>query len=166
MISNEGLTDGFKSDFQIDPEKTASRGQIPPQNGAKTALRMRYMAEVEVIKRDLGGLEDIRERLQLSRRKMCQKLLVDPSAWTRWTRDEDKVPPHIWKMLSYLTEDSAGKITRSEKEKLSEKIHGLEASLRVQSQKIGWLSILFMGAIGTLCLYIVRFEIGSWIMGS
>lgn len=57
------------------------------------------MAEVEVLKRDLGGLEEVRGKLGLSRRKVCQMLLVDPSAWTRWCRDESKVPPHIWKML-------------------------------------------------------------------
>lgn len=75
----------------------------PPKTPVlKSSLRMRYLAEVDVLKRDLGGLEDVRIRMGLSRRKICQLLLVDPSAWTRWTRDETKVPPHVWKMLQLI----------------------------------------------------------------
>lgn len=32
---------------------------------------------------------------------MCQLLLVDPSAWSRWMRDETKVPPHIFRALEW-----------------------------------------------------------------
>lgn len=69
---------------------------------SRSSQRLRYMAEVEVLKRDLGSLEQVRGAMNLSRRKMCQLLLVDPSAWTRWSKDESKVPPHIWKMLSLI----------------------------------------------------------------
>lgn len=33
---------------------------------------------------------------------MCQLLLVDPSAWTRWTRNEEKTPPHIYRALEWF----------------------------------------------------------------
>ncbi len=67
----------------------------------RTSLRIRYEAEAEVLRRHLISLEHVRLNLGLSRRKMAQKLLVDPSAWTRWTKDESKVPPHIWKLLHF-----------------------------------------------------------------
>lgn len=33
---------------------------------------------------------------------MCQLLLVDPSAWTRWMKDESRVPPHIYRSLEWF----------------------------------------------------------------
>lgn len=32
---------------------------------------------------------------------MAQLLMVDPSAWTRWTKSEDQAPPHIWRALQW-----------------------------------------------------------------
>ncbi|MEZ4872529.1 MAG: hypothetical protein R2827_09870 [Bdellovibrionales bacterium] len=57
------------------------------------------MAEVEVIKRNVET-EAIRRELGLSRRKISQLLMVDPSAWTRWSRD-DNAPPHIYRSLQW-----------------------------------------------------------------
>ncbi len=68
---------------------------------AKSSLRLRYEAEVTVIKRKLGDLEQMRESLGLSQRKMCQLLLVDPSAWTRWTKGGEDAPPHVYRMLQW-----------------------------------------------------------------
>lgn len=79
----------------------------------RSSTRMRYLAEVEILKRDLGSLEMVREKLGISQRKVCQMLLVDPSAWTRWRKDESKVPPHIWKMLAmHLDPKKVGEIHR------------------------------------------------------
>lgn len=68
----------------------------------KSSLRMQYEAETRVFCAQHGGLEDIRQKLGFSRRKMCQLLLVDPSAWTRWMKDESKVPPHIYRSLEWF----------------------------------------------------------------
>lgn len=68
----------------------------------KSSLRMQYEAETKVFRDQHGGLENIREKLGFSRRKMCQLLLVDPSAWTRWMKDESKVPPHIYRSLEWF----------------------------------------------------------------
>lgn len=71
---------------------------------SKTSNRMFYEAQVAVIQKQLGNLEKIRQDLGLSQRKICQLLLVDPSAWTRWNRDGEKAPPHIWRALQwYMT---------------------------------------------------------------
>lgn len=57
---------------------------------------------MQVIRRQLGGLEEIRGKLGLSQRKMCQLLMVDPSAWTRWTKSGvDQAPPHIYRALQW-----------------------------------------------------------------
>lgn len=69
---------------------------------ARSSLRQRYEAEAKVIERRIGGLEKARESLGLSQRKMAQLLLVDPSAWTRWTQEEGQgAPPHVWRALAW-----------------------------------------------------------------
>lgn len=72
---------------------------------AKTSIRMKYEAQVQVIKKQAGDLEDIRIKLNLSQRQICQLLLVDPSAWTRWTKHPNEdAPPHIYRALQwYMT---------------------------------------------------------------
>lgn len=68
---------------------------------SKTSLRMHFEAQAEVIRKQIGGLEGARLKLGLSQRKIAQLLLVDPSAWTRWLRDESKAPPHIFRSLQW-----------------------------------------------------------------
>ncbi|WP_374073230.1 hypothetical protein [Bdellovibrio bacteriovorus] len=62
---------------------------------------MHYEAQVSVIQNQIGNLEEIRGSLGLSQRKMAQLLLVDPSTWTRWTKQGDEAPPHIWRALQW-----------------------------------------------------------------
>ncbi len=71
---------------------------------SKTSLRMHYEAQVAVIQKQIGNLEDVRGSLGLSQRKISQLLMVDPSSWTRWVKQGDEAPPHIWRALQwYLT---------------------------------------------------------------
>ncbi|MFM6928005.1 MAG: hypothetical protein ACKOX6_06040 [Bdellovibrio sp.] len=76
-------------------------GEVGPRS--KTSLRMHYEAQVAVIRRQTGDLESIRLNLGLSQRKMSQLLMVDPSSWTRWTRQGDEAPPHIWRALQWFS---------------------------------------------------------------
>lgn len=85
MSSNEG--------FSFDEDEAFIR--------SKTSLRMHYEAQVSVIKSQCGDLEKIRQDLGLSARKISQLLMVDPSAWTRWTKKNDEAPPHIWRALQW-----------------------------------------------------------------
>jgi len=68
---------------------------------AKSSVRIHYEAQVQVIRKQLGDLEKIRENLGLSQRKICQLLMVDPSAWTRWTKRSENPPPHIYRALQW-----------------------------------------------------------------
>ncbi|WP_231839114.1 hypothetical protein [Bdellovibrio bacteriovorus] len=68
---------------------------------SKTSLRMNYEAQVAVIQRQIGNLEQIRGDLGLSQRKISQLLMVDPSSWTRWVKQGDEAPPHIWRALQW-----------------------------------------------------------------
>lgn len=70
----------------------------------KTAQRLKYESESRVIRESLGGIEGIRQRLAMTQRQICQLLMVDPSAWSRWVKDESKVPPHILRALQWYTE--------------------------------------------------------------
>ncbi len=88
-------------DSGIEVDKSLDFIGNDDQVRSKSSLRMTYEAEVKVFRSKFGGIEDIRKNLGLSRRKMCQLLMVDPSAWTRWMRDEDRVPPHIYRALEW-----------------------------------------------------------------
>lgn len=83
-------------------EPTAQENlKSPSSRRAKSSLRFRYEAEVQTIKRKIGDLEGIRQSLGLSQRKICQLLLVDPSAWSRWTRTNAEPPPHIYRAFQW-----------------------------------------------------------------
>lgn len=125
--------------------------QTSGENKGKTALRMQYEAEAQVIRNKLGSIEDIRKNLGLSRRKICQLLLIDPSTWTRWTKDPEKIPPHIFRTLQwYLSliekhpewhpQNSFGPgLWRSQNEqihKLTQKLEGQMEALRQENQAL------------------------------
>lgn len=94
-ILNEGLEDVSTRNQGIVP--TLGREQLR----SKSSYRVTFESEKEVIRKDIGDLEQIRTRLGVSRRKICQILMVDPSAWTRWTRSTDGAPPHVYRMLEW-----------------------------------------------------------------
>jgi len=75
---------------------------IEPQTKFET-LNAEYKSITDQIKKEIGSLEEIRTRLALSRRAICKLLMVDPSAWTRWTKSKDGVdaPPHIYQALKW-----------------------------------------------------------------
>lgn len=92
--------------MDFEAEKTLSNTPaLPPlldgSPRSKTSLRMHYEAQVSVIRNQIGTLEQVRIKLDLSQRKMAQLLLIDPSSWTRWTKQGDEAPPHIWRALQW-----------------------------------------------------------------
>lgn len=89
-------------DFERSPEGSLR---------VSSSQRMKYEAEVALFKKQWGSLEEVRKKIGLSQRKMAQLLMVDPSAWTRWTRPDGEAPPHIYRSLSFflqLQESSSG----------------------------------------------------------
>lgn len=119
-------------DFQEGPEEGIQ--EIVPTNTegdgvrAKTPLRFKYEAQVEVLKKEVGDLEDIRTRLGMTRRQMAQLLLVDPSAWTRWV--QAGAPPHIYQSLAwYLRLSDAEKMVGS-REAISRNVLPPAAAIR------------------------------------
>lgn len=89
--------------MEFETHTDFSNHQESSKERVQSSLRMKYSAEVQLITQKWGRLEDIRKTLGLSQRKICQLLLVDPSAWTRWTRNPegDEAPPHIFRALSW-----------------------------------------------------------------
>lgn len=153
------------------------KGEFEGLLKAKTSLRLNYEAQVEVIRRQIGGLEGARLKLGLSQRKISQLLLVDPSAWTRWVKDGEKAPPHIFRALQwYLSlqeklpglapeyfigprtselEERVNSARRSQGD-LETRLAGLEISLR-QVRKLNLaLGILSLGL--TVALMILVFK--------
>jgi hypothetical protein len=68
---------------------------------SRSSLGFEYEAQVQIIKQKHGDLEAIRHRLGLSRRKISQILMVDPSAWTRWTKKGEDAPAHVYRSLEW-----------------------------------------------------------------
>lgn len=66
-----------------------------------TPNRIKYESESLYIRTKIGGLNGVQKTLGLSQRKICQLLLVDPSCWSRWQKDEARVPPSVWKTLEW-----------------------------------------------------------------
>ncbi len=60
-----------------------------------------YPDERKQIIQEIGDLETIRKSLGLSRRKICKLLLVDPSSWTRWTKEGRDAPAYIYRSLQW-----------------------------------------------------------------
>lgn len=89
--------------MEIERHVDLSNDKVSPKERIPSSLRMKYSAEVQLIINKWGNLEQMRKSLGLSQRKICQLLLVDPSAWTRWTRNSESMeaPPHIYRALSW-----------------------------------------------------------------
>lgn len=83
---------------------TNSSQNTPNLHQKRGSLRLKYDIEVEQVIQRWGDLDQIRHQLGLSQRKICQLLLVDPSAWTRWQKAEQQAPPHIYRALDWFME--------------------------------------------------------------
>lgn len=88
--------------MQINQQRRQNKNSL--ESVSKPTPRDGYLLEKERIISEIGDLEQIRATLGLSQRKVCQLLLVDPSAWTRWLNTENGAPPHIYQALRWLIE--------------------------------------------------------------
>lgn len=125
---------------------------------SKTSLRLKYEAETQVLKRDLGSLEDIRIRLGFSRRKMCQLLLVDPSAWSRWTAKETDAPPHIYRALQWYLDSKRYQSDKYETywEDLKNENRKLHSELaRIKTQVLATKTLFYCLCVSSLALVAV-----------
>ncbi len=60
-----------------------------------------YSEERKQVIQEIGDIETIRKTLGLSRRKICKLLLVDPSSWTRWSKEGSDAPAYIYRSLQW-----------------------------------------------------------------
>lgn len=97
----QGLDFIEKPEVESESKSDPKTDSLELRDRVKTSNRMHYEAQVAVIQQQIGKLEDIREKLGLSQRKICQLLMVDPSAWTRWLKAEENAPPVIWRALQW-----------------------------------------------------------------
>jgi hypothetical protein len=92
----------MESDNKGSPFQNSTDGDMKIDEKPPIKLREKYQREVDQIRHEYGGLEQIRMRLGLSQRRLCLALLVDPSAWTRWLKSD--APPHVYQALRWLLE--------------------------------------------------------------
>jgi transcriptional regulator with XRE-family HTH domain len=118
--SNEILPILNEKNFENDPIVAQHVDFTENKAKIKSKDRLYFEAQVEVIKKQIGNLETVRKKLNLSQRKMSQLLLVDPSAWSRWVAEEqESAPPHIYRALQWYMS-------------LQEQIPGLNAAYFLQ----------------------------------
>lgn len=127
----------MEMEFNKDIETHENSEDLGLKTRVKTSNRINYEAQVDVIRKQIGDLENIRSKLQLSQRKIAQLLLVDPSAWSRWVSKGETAPPHIYRALQwYMT--------------LQEQVPGLNASYFLQKDTQGLKSEIKTYAEGRL----------------
>jgi hypothetical protein len=108
---------------------------------------------------------------------MCQLLLVDPSSWTRWTK-EGQAPPHIFRALEWymlLTKEApaqahsywistvqGGNQMRESKKEIdqSKAIVDLENQIAIERsiRKKQGIAMLFLWGISVLVLALIKFK--------
>lgn len=89
MDANTGQSE---SKLESNDVEITSRGLTSRDFNLKTA---------ELIKSQIGNIEEVRKSLGLSQRKMCQLLLIDPSTWSRWATGKTEPPPYVYRMLQW-----------------------------------------------------------------
>ena len=55
----------------------------------------------ELIRKQIGSIEQIRLSMGLNKKRMCELLLIDPSTWTRWCSGKTPVPPTVYRTLQW-----------------------------------------------------------------
>ncbi len=115
-------------------------------------------AELADLRRRYGSLESIREELGLSRRQICERLFVDPSAWSRWTAGgQDRAPLRSYKSLVTMLEQKrasadgilAGPATKDAGiEGPSSPVH----VTRNEAISLGWKFVLLLNTLAILYL--------------
>lgn len=55
----------------------------------------------DLIKKQIGDIEQIRLSMGLNKKRMCELLLIDPSTWTRWCTGKTPVPPLVYRSLQW-----------------------------------------------------------------
>jgi hypothetical protein len=88
------LNRGYKMHF--DWHESNNEIKDEKQNNDKKSLSARDKNELtaDLIKKQIGDIEQVRALMGLNKRRMCELLLIDPSTWTRWTTG--KTPPPTW----------------------------------------------------------------------
>jgi hypothetical protein len=118
----------MKHTRQRDLETTSSETAL--KSALQTRPREQYLLEKDRIIAEIGSLEDVRFRLGLSQRKICQVLLVDPSAWTRWLKTG--APPHIHQALKWLLELKKSNPDIATPSNVSSRLDLVQASLQAK----------------------------------
>lgn len=97
---------------------------IAPQR-PKSEKRLRYDEVVQGIREKHGSLEEMRKRLGYSQKQMSELLLVDPSAWTRWVKDGESAPAHIYQALAWYFDSRVDGKVASHSDSVKEPIKSL-----------------------------------------
>lgn len=79
-------------------DKNKDSEVLRPERLSSRAFNLK---SAEIIQSQIGDIEAVRKRIGLSKRKMCQLLLIDPSTWSRWTTGKTKPPPYVYRTLQW-----------------------------------------------------------------
>lgn len=136
---------------------------LPQENNhrPKSERRLRYDRRVlELIEKN-GSLEKIRAGLGLSQKQICELLMVDASAWSRWLKDKESAPHHVHQALDwYLGARRQNEAIESsiEVETLRKEVVVLSAELKKQEARhAGWKISVIASSIFIFYFILDRF---------
>ncbi len=94
------IHDALPIDAEFDQNEDLRGG---PEQAVPGGLKNREfnLKTAALIRSQIGDIEEVRKSLGLSKRKICQLLLIDPSTWTRWATGKTTPPPYIYRMLQW-----------------------------------------------------------------
>ena len=109
-------------------------------------------SETIELRKRYGNIEDIREELGLSRRQICERLFVDPSAWSRWTAGgQDRAPARAYKSLVAMLEEKRHSVPAANSTRSTEEAVQTQPT-RAESISLGWKLILLLNTVAILYL--------------
>jgi hypothetical protein len=86
---------------------TNEHAQASHSHGGRKQHHEKFQAQIRDITGRYGSLEVMRQRLKMSRRQICDYLMVDQSAWSRWVQETSKgAPPHVYRTLALAVEQN------------------------------------------------------------
>ena len=96
----------------------------------------------------LFALETEIRQSKLSRRQLCKNLMVDPSAWSRWTANGvDSAPPRVYQALALLLNDQNTKPLELSRVKA-------EIESKQEALSLGWKLILILNTMAIFYLFV------------
>lgn len=138
---------------ELSRSTKVSKRQIYESNKAETVSLndKKFGREISQIHQKYGDLENMRQTLKCSRREICEYLMVDASAWSRWTSgDRITAPPHVYRTMALIMEQKLSNLSTGPLESRKQKKALQEDGLRDEYLRNEYLAQEYLPQIDAL----------------